>query len=105
MTCAPEALPVVICNLSGEFLACLGYEWDFTPDRSRAHVFDYHTDDVAAQQRLAWRQHGVGLIVLPVDPQLATEKCDDCNRILLRSADAYFDGFRFCCSSCMPHPS
>jgi hypothetical protein len=107
MMYAPEALPVFICNPDGAFLARLDHNWGFTSDRSRAHIFDYHADQIAAQLRHAWRFFGVDCDAHPVDPRLATETCDDCNRILVRSTDAHICAgaagtARFLCPSCTP---
>jgi hypothetical protein len=104
MMYAPEALPVFICNPDGAFLARLGHQWGFTLDRSRAHVFDYHGDEIAVQLRQAWSYFGVDCDAFPVDPQLATEKCDDCCRTLLCSTDAHFDGSRYLCPACVSRP-
>jgi hypothetical protein len=97
---APESLPVFVCNASGDFLALIGDQWEFTADYTRAHIFDYHADDIAAQLRQAWRNFGVNWTAHPVDPRLATEICDECHGTIFSSTDAHFDGSRFRCASC-----
>jgi hypothetical protein len=94
-----ESLPVFICDAGGDFLALVGGEWGFTPDQARAYIFDYHADEVAAQLRQAYRDFGIAWFVIPVDPQLAGERCDDCHRVVY-SLEAHFDGGRFRCPAC-----
>jgi len=99
-----EALPVVICNPEGAFLAQFGSDWGFTSNSARAHIFDYHADQVAVQLKQARREFGVAWSAQPVDLQLAGERCDDCDRTV-HAFQAHFDGSRFRCPACTSSPS
>jgi hypothetical protein len=93
--------------LDGAYLTLLGNNLEFTPDRSKAHIFDYHADDVAARLEQARRDLGVIWIANPVDPNLVIEKCDVCGQYI-RTSKAHFDGSRFRCPACVSdssHPS
>jgi hypothetical protein len=92
-------IPVFIRNPDGEYLAEQGGEWRFTSDRSRAHVFGYHADEVAQQLEQAQRDLGVIWIAYPVAPSLILEICAGCGRKLLPT-DAIFTGTHSLCPGC-----
>jgi hypothetical protein len=97
----PEAIPVYIRNLHGAYLAFRGGAWEFTPDRSKAWVFDYCDDDVPAQLEQAHREFGFLWSAIPAHPSLAVARCGACG-CTLRSAAVHFDGCRNLCNSCCP---
>ncbi len=97
----PNPIKIYIRDQSGNYLTGSGDHWSFTSERSLAHVFDYHDDQVPLQLAQAQRDLGVRWIACPLDPNLIVETCDLCGqRIVL--ADSSFDGTHFLCPACRP---
>jgi hypothetical protein len=94
-----EAIKVLIVNDDGQFLAGTAIEWEFTYDRSRAKVFDYHQDRVAERIELVRKAEGKVWIAVKVDPREVYEFCDRCGR-RLRAFRVFFDGAQFLCAEC-----
>ena len=92
-------LKVFIRNLACEYLAEEGGRWHFTSDRTQAHVFDYHADEVESQLKKAQLDHGTLWVAYPIDTSLLGERCDACGQEL-ESLDVIFDGSRFLCPAC-----
>ena len=83
----------------GALLVSANEKWHFTPDSERAHVFDYHADEVEVQLEQARRNLGVIWVAVPVDPRDVGETCDACGRAMICS-EACFDGSRYLCPAC-----
>ena len=98
---ASHHIPVYVRNLVGDYLAGDGEQWQFTPDISKAHVFDYFRDKVAVQLEEAERDLGIIWVAAPVAHERALEKCDQCG-IRMPPRAAYFDGNQFLCAGCRP---
>lgn len=102
-----ESIKVIIVNEHGQYLAGTATHWEFTEDRTRARVFDYHADHVAEQLDLVRNAYGSVWVVMRLDPREAYEFCDRCGaRMLARRA--YFNGKEFLCAECRncePAPS
>ena len=94
-----EAVKVLIVNDDGLYLAGTAFEWEFTDDRSKARVFDYHADHVADRIELVRKAHGQTWIAVRMDPREVLEFCDRCG-CRMRAFKMYFDGRQFLCSDC-----
>jgi hypothetical protein len=94
-----EAIKVLIVNDDGQYLAGTAFEWEFTEDRAKAKVFDYHRDRVAERIDMVRRAQGRVWIAVRVDPREVYETCDRCG-LRLRALRVYFDGGRFLCPAC-----
>ena len=97
-----EDIKVRIRNAEGNYLAgdsacCL-----FTPDCSKAILFDYLGDEI--EQKLAFiaRTQGLVLKAVPVEAKEFLETCDHCQRLIAPS-QAFFDGVVFLCRACKRH--
>jgi hypothetical protein len=99
-----EAIKVLIVNEDGRYLTGTATQWEFTDDRNRAKVFDFHRDHVADQIRMVRKAHGTIWIAVRLDPREAYEFCDRCGTRLL-SMDAFFDGRQFLCKDCRVLPA
>jgi hypothetical protein len=94
-----EAVKVLIVNDDGQYLAGTATAWEFTDDRGRATVFDYHGDRVAERVELVRRVHGRVWIAVRLDSREVYEFCDRCGR-RMRAVKTFFDGERFLCGEC-----
>jgi len=99
----PHAIKVVLRAPDGRYLASLGPEWVFTADLTRAQVFDFVRDEVAARVESARRDLGVTWTVVRADPRAGYETCDYCGRRVM-AFKAAFDGRRFLCAECQNQP-
>ncbi len=95
----PETIKVLIVNEEGQYLTGTATHWEFTEDRARAKVFDYHRDHVADQIKLVRNARGTIWVAVRLDPREAYEFCDRCGSRMV-SVKAYFDGQQFLCSAC-----
>ncbi|HOX56605.1 MAG TPA: hypothetical protein P5205_08005 [Candidatus Paceibacterota bacterium] len=94
-----EAIKVLIVNENGLYLAGTAFQWEFTDDRRKARVFDYHADHVADRIDLLRKAEGQVLIAVRVDPREIYEFCDQCG-CRTRALKMFFDGQQFLCSDC-----
>jgi hypothetical protein len=94
-----EAVKVLIVNDDGQYLAGTATDWDFTEDRSKATVFDYHADRVEKRIELVRKAQGRVWIAVKIDPQQVHEFCDRCGR-RMRAFRMFFDGQQFLCGEC-----
>ena len=94
-----EAVKVLIVNDDGHYLAGTASEMEFTDDRSKAKVFDFHADRVQERIELVRKAHGQVWIALKIDPREVYEYCDRCGCRML-AFNTFFDGQRFLCAEC-----
>ncbi len=94
-----ETIKVLIVNDDGQYLAGTAFAWEFTDDRSKAKVFDYHRDRVAESIELVRKTEGKVWIPVRLDPREVYEFCDRCGS-RLRAFKMFFDGERFLCADC-----
>ena len=94
-----EAVKVLIVNDDGHYLAGTASEMEFTDDRSKAKVFDFHADRVQERIELVRKAHGQVWIALKIDPREVYEFCDRCG-CRMRSFRAFYDGTQFLCGDC-----
>jgi hypothetical protein len=99
-----ETVKVLIVNDDGQYLAGTAIEWDFTEDRSKAAVFDYHGDRVAERIELVRKAQGKTWIAVRLDPREIYEFCDRCGRRKL-AFRMFFDGRQFLCGVCRDNHS
>jgi hypothetical protein len=94
-----EAVKVLIINDDGQYLTGTAIEWDFTEDRSKATVFDYHGDRVAERIELVRKAQGQTWIAVRLDPREIYEFCDQCGcrKLVFKML---FDGRQFLCGDC-----
>ena len=98
-----EVVKVLIVNEDGQYLAGTATHWEFTEDRSRARVFDYVEENVAAILGLIQKSHGTVWIAVKLDPREAYEFCDRCGS-RMTALRAFFDGAQFLCPACNDTP-
>jgi len=94
-------MKVRIRNQDGNYLADGSAQLGFSPDSSKAIVFDYDGHQVAEQLEIIRQTQGVALQVEEVDPKEILETCDQCARLVSPFSIA-FDGRKFLCSQCVP---
>ena len=94
-----HAIPVLIRNAAGLYLATSGPDFVFTPNPAQAHVFDFIQDDVAARVESARALLAEGWTVVRADPRAGFEVCDRCGRRVM-AFKAVFDGRGFRCAEC-----
>ncbi len=94
-----EAVKVLIVNDDGLYLAGTAFGWEFTDDRRKARVFDYHADQVAERIEMVRKSQGKVWIAVRVDPREVYEFCDRCGR-RMRAFKMFFDGHQFLCGDC-----
>jgi hypothetical protein len=94
-----EPIKVLIVNEDGLYLAGTGTCWEFTDERSRARVFDYHADHVLEQIQLVRNAYGVIWVAVRLDPREAFEFCDRCGSRMV-AMRAFFNGKEFLCKAC-----
>ncbi len=97
-----EGIKVRLCDAEGKYLATAPNGWTFSPDRTRAFIFDYVADQVEEYLKSVARVRGLVLKATPVEPREILETCDVCHE-LVTPADVFFDGFRFFCPQCRPN--
>ena len=97
-----EAIKVLIVNEEGQYLAGTGKYWEFTEDRSRARVFDYHADHVVDQIQLVRNAYGKIWVAVRLDPSEAYEFCDRCGSRMVATR-SFFNGKEFLCAHCRMH--
>lgn len=95
----PTDVKVFILNPEGDYLAADRDGLRFTPDRSRALIFDFRADQVAEQLREIRTVHGLVLRAEPVPLAEIYETCDRCKELFMPSM-TFFDGKRFLCADC-----
>jgi hypothetical protein len=74
----PTDVKVFILNPEGNYLTAAPDGLRFTPDRSRALIFDFRADQVAEQLREIQTVHGLVLRAEPVPLAEIYETCDRC---------------------------
>jgi hypothetical protein len=94
-----ETIKVLIVNDDGQYLAGTVFAWEFTDDRSKARVFDYHKDRVAESIELIRKAEGKVWIAVKLDPREVYEFCDRCGS-RQRAFKMYFDGQQYLCGVC-----
>ena len=94
-----EVIKVLIVNEHGQYLSGTATHWEFTEERIRARVFDYHGDRVTEQLKLVQKIYGTVWIAVKLDPAETFEFCDRCGTRLM-ATQAIFDGTYFLCSQC-----
>jgi hypothetical protein len=94
-----EAVKVLIVNDDGLYLAGTAFNWEFTDDRRKARVFDYHGDRVEERIELVRKAQGKVWVAVRVDPREVYEYCDRCGR-RTRALRTFFDGRQFLCADC-----
>lgn len=99
-----EAIKVLIVNEHGQYLAGTASHWEFTEDRLRARVFDYHNDQVTEQLQLVRKVYGIIWIAVKLEPSETHEFCDRCGT-RMTALQAVFDGTEFLCQECQPAPN
>ena len=95
-------MKVRIRNQEGQYLAGGSAQLGFSPDSSKAIVFDYDGHHVAEQLEILRKTQGVALEVEEVDPREILETCDQCARLVSPFSIA-FDGISFLCPQCAPN--
>jgi len=90
---------VFILNPEGNYLTAAPDGLRFTPDRSRALIFDFRADQVAEQLREIQTVHGLALRAEPVPLAEIYETCDRCKELFMPFM-TFFDGKRFLCADC-----
>ena len=94
-----ETIKVLIVNDDGQYLAGSATDWEFTEDRGKAKVFDYHADRVAERIELVRKAQGRVWIAVKIDPREVHEFCDRCGH-RMPAFRAFFDGQQFLCVDC-----
>ena len=94
-----DVIKVLILNEHGQYLSGTATHWEFTEDRIRARVFDYHKDNVAEQLQLVRKIYGTVWIAMKLDPSETFEFCDRCGT-RLTPTQVMFDGSLFMCAQC-----
>jgi len=94
-----DAIKVLIVNEHGQYLAGTASHWEFTEDRWRARVFDFHNDRVTEQLGLVRKIYGSVWIAVKLDPSETHELCDRCGT-RMTALNAVFDGAQFLCREC-----
>jgi hypothetical protein len=94
-----DATKVLIVNEHGQYLAGTASYWEFTEDRLRARVFDFHKDEVTEQLQLVRKVYGTIWIAVKLDPKETYEFCDRCGT-RMTALHAVFDGALFLCREC-----
>jgi hypothetical protein len=94
-----DAIKVLIVNEYGQYLSGTASHWEFTEERLRARVFDYHNDHVTEQLQLVRKVYGSIWIAVKLDPQETYEFCDRCGT-RMTAMHAVFDGTEFLCREC-----
>ena len=92
-----DAIKVLIVNEHGQYLAGTASHWEFTDDRLRARVFDFH--QVTEQLGLVRKIYGTIWIAVKLDPTETYEFCDRCGA-RMTAFQAVFDGVEFLCRAC-----
>jgi hypothetical protein len=95
----PTDVKVFILNPEGNYLTAAPDGLRFTPDRSRALIFDFRADQVAEQLREIQTVHGLVLRAEPVPLAEIYETCDRCKELFMPFM-TFFDGKRFLCADC-----
>ena len=95
----PETIKVLIVNDDGQYLTGTAFAWEFTDDRSKAKVFDYHRDHVAESIDLIRKAEGKVWIAVRLDPREVYEFCDRCG-CRQRAFKVFYDGRQFLCGEC-----
>lgn len=94
-----KAIKVLVVNEHGQYLAGTASHWEFTEDRWRARVFDFHKDNVTEQLGLVRKTYGLIWIAVKLDPSETHELCDQCGT-RMTALNAVFDGAQFLCREC-----
>src|SRR5262245_27626798 len=94
-----DAIKVLIVNEHGQYLAGTASHWDFTEDRIRARVFDFHKDEIPEQLALVRKIYGIIWTAVKLDPSQTNEFCDRCGT-RMTALQAVFDGTEFLCREC-----
>jgi hypothetical protein len=95
-----EAIKVLIVNEHGQYLAGTASHWEFTEDRWRARVFDFHKDSVREQLGLVRKTFGLIWIAVKLDLSETHELCDRC-ATRMSALNTVFDGAQFLCRECV----
>jgi hypothetical protein len=95
-----EAIKVLIVNEHGQYLAGTASHWEFTEDRWRARVFDFHKDNVTEQLGMVRKICGMIWIAVKLDLSETHELCDRC-ATRMSALNTVYDGGQFLCRECV----